>query len=179
LSAGSIGRNGKYVICFMVEGKPRFRTAGYDLELARAQRLSYVRAAKLGVIAAPPRLRLAMVAGWWLERYERRVATGERRARTLEIHTYYLNRHLLPLFGSRLIREITVADIAELLDRRRDRGSAEKTGRGCAGDVEQRDAVRGAQQLDRENPVEKLERCERGGPVIMRSARSAARRSRG
>jgi hypothetical protein len=28
--------NGKYVVCFMLDGKPRFRTVGYDLELARA-----------------------------------------------------------------------------------------------------------------------------------------------
>jgi hypothetical protein len=25
--------NGKYVVCFMLDGKPRFRTVGYDLEL--------------------------------------------------------------------------------------------------------------------------------------------------
>jgi hypothetical protein len=85
---------------------------GNDLELPRAQRLSFVRAARFGVAAATPRLRLEMVAGWWLERYERRVNSGERRMRTLEIHTYYLKRHVLPLVGSRLIREITVADVA-------------------------------------------------------------------
>jgi hypothetical protein len=51
------------------------------------------------VVAAAPRLRLEMVAGWWLERYERRVDSGERRVRTLEIHTYYPKRHALPLVG--------------------------------------------------------------------------------
>jgi hypothetical protein len=56
----------------MLHGKPRFRTVGTDLELARAQRLSFVRAARFGVVVAAPRLRLEMVAGWWLERYERR-----------------------------------------------------------------------------------------------------------
>ena len=33
--------NGKYAVCFMLDGKPRFRTVGNDLELARAQRLSF------------------------------------------------------------------------------------------------------------------------------------------
>jgi hypothetical protein len=111
--------NGKYVVCFMLDGRPRFRTVGSDLELARAQRLSFMRAARFGVIAAAPRLRLETVAGWWLERYARRVDSGERRVRTLEIHSYYLNRHVLPLIGSRLIREISVADVADLLDRLR------------------------------------------------------------
>lgn len=46
------------------------------------RRLSFMRAARFGVIAAAPRLRLETVAGWWLERYDRRVANGERRERT-------------------------------------------------------------------------------------------------
>ena len=116
--------NGKYAVCFMSDGRPHFRTVGYDLELARAQRRSFVRAARFGIVAAAPRLRLETVAGWWLERYERRAASGERRERTLEIHRYYLDRHLLPLIGSRLIREITVADFAEMLNRLRARGCA-------------------------------------------------------
>ena len=72
--------NGKYVVCFMLDGRPRFRTVGADLELARAQRLSFMRAARFGVVAAAPRLRLDTVAGWWLERYERRVerVSGDR-----------------------------------------------------------------------------------------------------
>jgi len=57
--------NGKYVVCFMLDGRPRFRTVGHDLELARAQRLSFMRAARFGVVAAAPRLRLETVAGWW------------------------------------------------------------------------------------------------------------------
>jgi integrase len=156
--------NGKYAVCFMLDGKPRFRTVGTDLELARAQRLSFVRAARFGVLAAAPRLRLEMVAGWWLERYQGRVDRGERRVRTLEIHSYYLKRHLLPLVGSRLIREITVADIAELLDRLRERGCAEKTVAGALGTLNNvmRFAVRNSWIAD--SPVEKLERCERPRP---------------
>ena len=156
--------NGKYVVCFMLDGKPRFRTVGHDLDLARAQRLSFVRAARFGVVAAAPRLRLEMVAGWWLERYERRVDSGERRVRTLEIHTYYLRRHVLPLVGSRLIREITVADVVELLDRLRERGCAEKTVAGALGTLNNvmRFAVRNSWIAD--SPVEKLERYERPRP---------------
>jgi integrase len=156
--------NGKYVVCFMLDGRPRFRTVGSDLELARAQRLSFMRAARFGVIAAAPRLRLETVAGWWLERYERRVDSGERRVRTLEIHSYYLNRHVLPLIGSRLIREISAADVADLLDRLRERGCAEKTAAGALGTLGNvmRFAVRNSWIAD--NPVEKLERHERPRP---------------
>jgi integrase len=156
--------NGKYVVCFMLDGKPRFRTVGYDLELARAQRSSFVRAARFGVVAAAPRLRLEMVADWWLERYKRRVASGERRVRTLEIHTYYLKRHVLPLIGSRLIREISVEDVVDLLDRLRERGCAEKTVAGALGTLNNvmRFAVRNSWIA--ESPVEKLERYERPRP---------------
>jgi hypothetical protein len=35
--------NGKYVVCFMLDGKPRFRTVGRDLELARGA-AAFVRA---------------------------------------------------------------------------------------------------------------------------------------
>lgn len=76
--------NGKYAVCFMVEGKLR-------------------------IVPAAPRLRFARVAGWWVERYERRVEAGERRERTLEHHRYHLNKHLLPILGQSLMRAITVA----------------------------------------------------------------------
>lgn len=157
--------NGKYVVCFMLDGRPRFRTVGNDLEMARARRLSFMRAARFGVVAAAPRLRLETVAGWWLERYERRVDTGERRPRTLEIHSYYLNRHVLPLIGSRLIREVSVADVAELLDLLHERGCAEKTAAGALGTLGNvmRFAVRNSWIAD--NPVEKLERDERPRPA--------------
>jgi hypothetical protein len=65
----------------MLDGKPRFRTVGHDLELARAQRASFVRAARFGVVASARRLRLETVASRWLERYERLVYAGHRRVR--------------------------------------------------------------------------------------------------
>ncbi len=47
------------------------------------------------------------VAGWWIERFERRLATGERGERTLDFRRYHLEHHLLPAFASRPLREIT------------------------------------------------------------------------
>ena len=91
--------NGKYTVCFMLDGKPRFRTAGYDLALARKQRETLARAASFGVLACAPRLSFAKLAGFWLARLERRVAAGQRRQRTLEAHRYHLHAHLLPALG--------------------------------------------------------------------------------
>ena len=45
-----------------------------------AQRRWFVCAAKFGVVAAAPGVRLETFAGWWLERYER-IHSGERRVR--------------------------------------------------------------------------------------------------
>ena len=64
--------NGKYAVCFMVEGRPRFRTVGYDLDAARIERAAYIDATRWGIAPAAPQLRFARVAGWWAERYERR-----------------------------------------------------------------------------------------------------------
>jgi integrase len=71
---------------------------------------------------------------------------------------------VLPLVGSRLIREITVADVAELLHRLRARGCAEKTVAGALGTLNNvmRFAVRN--YWIAESPVEKLEHYERPRP---------------
>jgi Phage integrase, N-terminal SAM-like domain len=129
-------RNGKYAVCFMLDGKPRLRTVGYDLDVARAERRAFIEAARWGVIAAAPRLRFDTVAEWWVGRFARKVATGERRERTLELHRYHLDRHLLPELGPRLIRHITTADVADLLDRLRDRARSEKTIAGALATLE-------------------------------------------
>jgi hypothetical protein len=68
--------NGKYAVCFMLDGKPTFRTVGYDLDRARAERGVFLEAARWGVIAAAPRLRFDTVAGWWLGRFACKVASG-------------------------------------------------------------------------------------------------------
>jgi hypothetical protein len=105
-----------------------------------------MRAARFGIVAAAPRLRLETVAGWWLERYERRVNSGDRRVRTLEIHTYYL-KCVVTLLGSRLIRGIAAADVVELMDRLREHGAPRKRSPARSG-PQQRDAVRRPQRLD-------------------------------
>jgi hypothetical protein len=63
---------GKYTVCLMAGGRPRFRTVGYDLEKARAERAIFIESIRAG----EPRRRSygsRGVAGWWIERYERRV----------------------------------------------------------------------------------------------------------
>ncbi len=50
--------NDKYAVCFMLDGRPTFRTVGYDLDAARQERRAFVEAARWGVLAAAPRLRV-------------------------------------------------------------------------------------------------------------------------
>src|SRR5687768_8661143 len=107
--------NGKYAVCFMLDGKPRFRTVDGDLDAARSARARLAIAAQAGLLSACPRLTFATVAARWLERFETMVAVGERRVRTLESHRYHLDRHLLPALGRRRIATVTVDDIACLI----------------------------------------------------------------
>lgn len=157
--------NGKYAVCFMLEGKPRFRTVGYDLQLARKERETLARAASYGVLACAPQLSVAKLAGWWLERYERKIKAGQRRERTLQLHRYHLKRHLLPSLGHRLARSITVREMAELIEQLRGEGRSERTIAGALHTLNNimRFAVRNAWIA--ENPLAKLERDERPHPV--------------
>lgn len=95
--------NGKHAVCFMLDGKPRFRTIDGDVDAARAARARLAIAARAGLVPACPRLTFATVAGRWLERFETMVAVGERRVRTLESHRYHLDHHLVPALGRRHI----------------------------------------------------------------------------
>lgn len=157
--------NGKYAVCFMLDGRPTFRTIGYELDVARRERRAFVEAARWGVVASAPRLRFGQVASWWAERFARRVAAGERCERTLEFRRYHLEHHLLPVFGSRLLREITVHDIAEQLALLREQGRAENTIAGALATLQcvLRFAVRNGWILD--SPVDKLEADERPHPA--------------
>lgn len=74
--------NGKYAVCFMAARRPRFRTVGYDIEEARAERARFIELTRARTPLATPELRFARVAGWWIERYERRVEAGELRERS-------------------------------------------------------------------------------------------------
>lgn len=157
-------QNGKYAVCFMLDGRPAFRTVGYELEAARQERQAFVEAARWGVVAGIPRLRFGHVAGWWIERFQRRVATGERGERTLDFRRYHLDHHLLPAFAGRPLREINVQDVRELLDSLREQGRAENTIAGALATFQcvMRFAVRNGWVAD--SPVDKLEADERPHP---------------
>ncbi|WP_272475473.1 tyrosine-type recombinase/integrase [Baekduia alba] len=111
----------------MVDGRPRFRVVGVDLEEARRQRGELIEAARRGEVPVAPNLRLDSVVEQWLSRYETLVAGGLRRSRTLEAHRYYLDRHLLPRLGRRRISAITVSDVCAVIDGMRAGGCSEKT----------------------------------------------------
>lgn len=160
--------NGRYAVCFMVDGRPRFRTVGFDLDAAREERVALIEAGRWGMVPVEPQLRFGRVAGWWIARYERKVAAGDRRERTLENHRYNLDRHLLPALGSCLMRAITVEDVAELLTGLRAQGRSEKTMAGALATLHSivRFAIRNGWII--ENPVAKLEVDERPHPVRRR-----------
>jgi integrase len=120
-------RNGKYAVCWRHAGRLRFRTVGFDVAEARRARLALIAATREGKVPVSPRLRFETVAGQWLERFEAKVAAGERHPRTLEAHRYQLDRHLLPALGRRAIALITVDDVAELLHELRRTGCSAKT----------------------------------------------------
>jgi hypothetical protein len=93
----------------------RFRTVAFDRTEARRARLALIAATRDAKLPVSPRLRFETVARWWLERFEAKVAAGERHPRTLEARRYQLDRHLLPALGRRRIASITVDDVAGLL----------------------------------------------------------------
>gem|GEM_PF-3445141 len=106
----------------------RLRTVGRDLETARRAREELVTALAAGRVPASPRLRFDTVAGWWLARFEAKVAAGERHPRTLEAHRYHLDHNLLPRLASRRIATLGVEDVAALItELRADRRSAKST----------------------------------------------------
>lgn len=157
--------NGKYAVCFMFDGKPRFRTVGYDLALARKQRETLARAASFGVLACAPRLSFAKLAGFWLARLERRVAAGQRAQRTLEAHRYHLHAHLLPALGEELARSITADDIACLIEELRLAGRGERTIAGALHTLNNVMRMALRNQWIADNPISKLEHDERPHPT--------------
>jgi integrase len=160
--------NGKYAVCCRRAGRLRFRTVGFDLHDARDQRAALIAAVASGVVPVSPRLRFDTVAGWSLERFEARVATGERHLRTLEAHRYQLDRHLLPAFAARRAACITVDDVAELLLDLRRKGCSAKT---CASALATLQSIlRYARRHGwiAEDPVELLEPDERPRPAPRR-----------
>ena len=157
--------NGKYAVCFMLAGKPRFRTVAGDLDAARRQRELLVAAAEAGALAVSPRLRFATVADRWLTRFEAKVAAGQRHERTLEAHRYHVKKRLLPTLAPRLMHTIGVDDVAALLTGLRTAGCSEKTAAEALATLHSivRFAIRKGWIAD--NPVAKLEADERPHPT--------------
>jgi len=104
--------NGRYAVCVMVEGRPRFRTidAG-SLSGACRQRELLQSVARVGELPVSPRLTFAEVSARWLAEFEAKVTAGERRDRTLDLYRSQLNRHLLPRLGRRRLALITADDV--------------------------------------------------------------------
>jgi integrase len=157
--------NGKYAVCFMLAGRPRFRTVEGDLAEARTARARLAIAAQAGLVPACPRLTFATVAARWLERFETMVAVGERRGRTLESHRYHLDCHLLPAFGRRRIASVTADDIAGLIRSLCEEGRAPRTVAGALATLGSilRYALRRGYITD--NPLPRLEAGERPRPA--------------
>jgi hypothetical protein len=171
--------NGNYAVCCRHAGRLRFRTTGRDLADARRQRTVLIAAVRNGTEPASPRLRFDTVAQWWLARFEAKVAAGERRPRTLEAHRYYLDRHLLPVFGPRRIAAISTDDLAEFLLALQQRRCSPRTAANALATLHM--IVRYARRHDwiAADPVEKLEADERPRVLDRRHRGSDVRRSRG
>src|SRR5918995_1024747 len=156
--------NGKYAVCWHHAGRLRFRTIGFDLAEARRERLALIAATREGRLPVSPRLRFDTVAGCWLERFEAKVAAGERHPRTLEAHRYQLDRHLLPALGRRRVASLTVDDVAELLHELRCKGCSAKTSASALATLQS--VLRFARRCGWivADPVERLEHDERPRP---------------
>jgi integrase len=157
--------NGKYAVCFMGAGKPRFRTVGTDLGAARAARAALIEAASRGEVPVMPSLRFDAVVDRWIVRYDMLVAADLRRQRTLEAHRYYLERHVLPRLRARKVSAITMEDVSALIVAMRAEGWSEKTTANALATLHSvlRFALRhGWIVID---PVARLERGERPRPA--------------
>ena len=94
--------NGRYAVCVMVEGRPRFRTVdSVTLAEARRERELLQIAAARGELPLAPRMTFEAVAARWLAEFEAKVSAGERRERTFDLYRTQLRVHLLPRLGRR------------------------------------------------------------------------------
>jgi len=108
--------NGRYAVCVMADGRPRFRTlnAGTISE-ARRQRELLHRIARIGELPVSPRLTFAEAADRWLADFEAKATAGERRDRTLDLYRSQLHCHLLPRLGRRQLALITTGDVVAVM----------------------------------------------------------------
>jgi len=160
--------NGKYAVCWRHAGRLRFRTVGFDLAAARRERLALIAATCAGKVRVSRRLRFDAVAGWWVERFEAKVAAGKRHPRTLEAHRYQLDRHLVAALGRRRIASLTIDDVAELLHLLRRKACSAKTSASARATLQS--VMRFARRCGWivADPVERLEHDERPRPVRRR-----------
>ncbi|SRR6266508_2122046 len=108
--------NGRYAVCVMVDGQPRFRTlSATTIDEARRQRGLLQRVACIGELPVSPRLTFAEVAARWLAEFAAKVAAGKRRERTFDLYRSQLYRHLLPRLGRRRLGLITADDVVALM----------------------------------------------------------------
>jgi hypothetical protein len=171
--------NGRYAVCFMAAGKPRFRTVGEDLDEARAARALLIEAGRRGEVPVAPSLRFGTLADRWIARYEQLVVSGQRKVRTLEAHLYYIHQHLRLRLERRRVSAITVEDVSRLIAGMRETGCSEKTTANAVATLHSllRFALRRGWIVD--DPVCKLETGERPRPERRRQRSSAGRRSAG
>jgi integrase len=105
--------NGKYAVCLMVDGRPRFRTLNVrTISEARRQRIVLQ---TLGELPLSPRLTFAEVAARWLAEFEAKMSAGTRDERTLDLYRSQVRLHLLPRLGRRRIALITPNDVVVVL----------------------------------------------------------------
>jgi integrase len=160
--------NGKYAVCFRHAGRLRFRTVGFDLACARDERVALIVAAKRGESPLSPRLRFDTVVARWLERFEAKVAAGDRRERTLEAHRYHIDQHLLPGLAARRVSSITVDDVASLLAKMRSSGCSAKTSANALATLQSLMRYARRHGWIATDPVDQLERDERPRPARRR-----------
>jgi hypothetical protein len=92
--------NGRYAVCVMVDGQPRFRTlSAATIGEARRQRELLQSIAQVGELPVSPQLTFAEVSARWLADFEANVTAGKRCDRTLDLYRSQLHRHLLPRLG--------------------------------------------------------------------------------
>jgi integrase len=107
--------NGRYAVCVMVEGRPRFRTVdSVTLAEARDERELLQIAAARGELPLSPRMTFEAVAARWLAEFEARVGAGERRERTFDLYRSQLRVHLLPRLGQRRMALLGPDDVAAI-----------------------------------------------------------------
>lgn len=156
--------NGNYAVSARRAGRLWSRTVGSDLALARIARESLIASIEAGREPVSPRLRFGTVASWWLERFEAKVAAGERHPRTLEAHRYYLRQQLLPALATRRVSSITVDEIARLLDELRSCGCSAKTSANALATLQSIMRFARRHGWIAYDPVERLESDERPRP---------------